>query len=376
MKIANVLLFSFCVGVLFSCKEEGKPSLSIGSISIEVTPFGHFGNQIINEYILTNQNGVQVGVINYGGAISRLIVPDKDGNLEDIVTGFTSLDGFLQTNNPYFGALIGRYANRIGNASFSLNGREYRLESNDNANSLHGGRKGFDKVYWDVTIPVGDSSLLLTYTSPDGEEGYPGNLQVEVMYTLTASNALKIKYKAMSDQSTPINLTSHAYFNLSAWKENNILSHELTINSRFYTPVNQYLIPTGEILPVDGTPMDFRQSKSIGKEISQVEGGFDHNWVLDKEIGELVWAAILYEKGSGRQMEVWTDAPGIQFYSGNFLDGTLNYTKNNLTYHKHSALCLETQHFPDSPNHPEFPSTLLHPGQEYRHTCIYKFSTR
>ncbi len=376
MKITKVFLLSLSAGVLFSCKEEGKPSSSPGGNSIVVSPFGHFENQTINEYLLTNKNGMQVGVINYGGAITKIIVPDKEGNFEDIVTGFATMEGFLQTNNPYFGALIGRYANRIGNASFSLNGREFRLEANDNANSLHGGLKGFDKVYWEVILPAGDSSILLSYSSADGEEGYPGNVQVEVVYTLTAENALKIEYKATTDQSTPINLTSHAYFNLSAWKQNDILSHELALNARFYTPVNQYLIPTGEMRSVDGTPMDFRQSKTIGRDISRVEGGFDHNWVLDKDLGEMKWAAILYDKDSGRQMEVWTDAPGIQFYSGNFLDGTLSHTKDNLIYQKHSALCLETQHFPDSPNRPEFPSTLLNPGEVYRHTCIYKFSTR
>jgi aldose 1-epimerase len=291
----------------------------------------------------------------------------------DVVTGFESLDGFLQKGVPYFGALIGRYGNRIANAKFTLDGKEYTLAANNNGNTLHGGNKGYDKVYWNIEKQAGDSSLKLTYLSKDGEEGYPGNLNIEVIYTLTADNGLKIDYSATTDKATPVNLTSHAYFNLSAGKDSTILGHNLMIKAAKFTPVNDGLIPTGKLEDVKGGPMDFNTAKAVGKEIAAVKGGYDHNWVLNKNGNALELVAELSEPNSGRSMEVWTTEPGLQFYSGNFLDGTLTNTKEGAKYVLHGALCLETQHFPDSPNQPAFPTTILKPGETYRHTTVYKF---
>jgi len=337
--------------------------------------FGTFEQKPVTEYTITNAHGMQVGVINYGGAITKLMVPDKNGMPGDVVTGFESLDGFLQKGVPYFGALIGRYGNRIANAKFTLDGKTYALAPNNNGNTLHGGNKGYDKVYWNIA-KTGDSSLTLSYDSKDGEEGYPGNLKVQVVYTLTSENGLKIEYTATTDKATPINLTNHCYFNLSAGKDSTILNHELMLNADKYTPVNDALIPTGKIDPVKGGPMDFTTAKAIGKDIASVKGGYDHNWVLNRSGTGLEKVATLSDPASGRVMEVYTTEPGIQFYSGNFLDGTLTNTKNGQKYVKHAALCLETQHFPDSPNQPSFPTTILKPGETYKQTTIYKFTTK
>jgi len=337
--------------------------------------FGTFEQKPVTEYTITNAKGMQVGVINYGGTVTKLFTPDKNGMMGDVVTGFESLDGFLQKGVPYFGALIGRYGNRIANAKFTLDGKPYTLAANNNGNSLHGGNKGYDKVYWNIE-KTGDSSLTLTYDSKDGEEGYPGNLKIKVIYTLTADNSLKIDYTATTDKATPVNLTNHCYFNLSAGKDSTILNHQLELNADKYTPVNDALIPTGKIEPVKGGPMDFTTAKTIGKDIASVKGGYDHNWVLNKNGNALEKVATLSDPGSGRVMEVFTTEPGIQFYSGNFLDGTLTTTKNGQKYVKHAALCLETQHFPDSPNQPSFPNTILKPGETYKQTTIYKFSTK
>jgi aldose 1-epimerase len=342
-------------------------------VSIAEKPFGNYEGKPVTEYTLTNANGMQVGIINYGGIITKIITADKSGAMGDVVTGFESLDGFLQKGVPYFGALIGRYGNRIANGKFTLDGKEYTLAGNNNGNSLHGGNKGYDKVYWNIEKEAGDSSLKLTYLSKDGEEGYPGNLNIAVVYTLTADNGLKIDYTATTDKATPINLTSHAYFNLSAGKDSTILGHDLMMKADKYTPVNDALIPTGKLEDVKGGPMDFNTAKAIGKEIATVAGGYDHNWVLNKNGNALEMVAMLSHAGSGRSMEVWTTEPGLQFYSGNFLDGTLTNTKGGTKYIKHGALCLETQHYPDSPNQTAFPSTILKPGETYRHTTVYKF---
>lgn len=344
--------------------------------TITEKPFGTYEGKPVTEYTMTNANGMQVGIINYGGAITKIITPDKAGNMGDVVTGFESLDGFTQRGVPYFGALVGRYGNRIANGKFTLNGKEYTLAKNDNGNTLHGGNKGFDKVYWNIEKMPGDSSLKLTYSSKDGEEGYPGNLNVQVIYTLTADNGLMLDYTATTDKATPLNLTSHGYFNLSAWKDSTILNEELMIKADKYTPVNATLIPTGVLEPVAGGPMDFNTPKKIGRDIAQVKGGYDHNWVLNRTGNGLELAAKLYDPTSGRQMEVWTTQPGLQFYTGNFLNGRFNDTKNGTKYIKNGALCLETQHFPDSPNEPSFPSTILKPGETYHHTTVYKFSTK
>lgn len=342
--------------------------------SIMTKPFGNYETKAVTEFTLTNQHGMELSVINYGGAVTRLLVPGRNGKPEDVVAGFDNLEGYLQKGNPYFGALVGRYANRIRQAKFTLDGQPFQLAANDHGNSLHGGNKGFDKVYWQITKLPGDSSLRLTYKSSDGEEGYPGNLDIEVVYTLTNDNEWKIEYKATADKPTPVNLTQHAYFNLSAGADPTILGHDLQILADGYTPVDSVLIPTGKIDSVTA-PLDFRISKPIGRDIAQVPGGYDHNWVLNNEAAALRKAAVLLHAASGRAMEVWTTEPGLQFYSGNFLDGTLTQTKNGKPYAKHGALCLEAQHFPDSPNQPSFPGTILRPGQVYTQTTIYKFIT-
>jgi len=354
--------------------EEKKSDAPNSSISEKA--FGNIGPTIITKYTLTNGSGMQVGILNYGGTITDIVVPDRNGSKGNVVLSFDSLQGYLQKTNPYFGSLIGRYGNRIAKGKFTLNNINYKLASNDFGNSLHGGIRGYDKVIWNVEKIAGDSSLRLTYLSKDGEEGYPGNLNIEVVYTLTSTNELMIKYSATTDKATPINLTNHSYFNLSAGKDSTVLGHELIIKADAYTEVDDLLIPTGKLTSVSGGPMDFNSSKLIGKEIAAVKGGYDHNWALKREGTQLEKVASLYLASSGRQMEVYTTEPGLQFYSGNFLDGTLKYTAGGGKLVKHAGLCLETQHFPDSPNQPAFPSTILQPGEKYSHTTAYKFSTR
>ncbi len=271
--------------------------------------------------------------------------------------------------------MVGRYANRIAQAKFTLDGKEYTLAANNNGNTLHGGLKGFDKVIWKVKS-INDSGISLSYYSKDGEEGYPGNVTVDVKYALGGNNSLKIEYAAVTDKATPVNLTNHCYFNLSAGTDSTILDHELMLHADKYTPVNDKLIPTGITAEVKGTAMDFTRPKKTGKDISQVAGGYDHNWVLNRRGNDLEMIGSLYHAGSGRFMEVFTTEPGIQFYSGNFLDGTLAHTKGGKKYVLHGGLCLETQHFPDSPNQPSFPNVILKPGETYRHITVYKFSVK
>ncbi|MGC4099720.1 aldose epimerase family protein [Ferruginibacter sp.] len=376
-KIASLLLAATLL-VTFSCNNSADESGKSADVKKGITekPFGSFEGTPVTEYTLTNANGMQVGIINYGGAITKILTKDKDGKFGDVVLGYDSITGFTQKGNPFFGALIGRYGNRIAKGHFTLNDTTYTLAPYNNGQSLHGGLKGYDKVLWKVEKQAGDSSLKLTYFSKDGEEGFPGNLSVEVIYTLTADNALKIDYAATTDKATPVNLTNHAYFNLSAGKDSTILDHELMLKADKYTEVDSVLIPTGKLPDVKGTPMDFTTAKKIGKDIGAVKGGYDHNWVLNKNANTLESIATLYHPASGRFMEVFTTEPGIQFYSGNFLDGTLTNTKNGQKYVQHAALCLETQHFPDSPNQPTFPSTILKPGEKYTHTSVYKFSVK
>jgi len=337
--------------------------------------YGMIGADSAFQYTLTNKNGMVVKILNYGGTVTDIITPDKNGKMGDVVLGYDSLAGYLQTGNPYFGCLVGRYGNRIANAKFTLDGKEYTLAANNGPNTLHGGLKGFDKVIWIVKL-FNDSSLLLSYSSKDGEEGYPGNLSVDVMYSLSDDNGLKIDYAAVTDKATPVNLTNHCYFNLSAGTDSTILDHELMLKADKYTPVNETLIPTGKIDDVKGTPMDFTTSKKIGKDIANVTGGYDHNWVLNRSGNDLELIGSVYHAGSGRYMEVFTTQPGIQFYTGNFLDGTLKNTRDGVKYIKHSGLCLETQHFPDSPNQPSFPNTILKPDETFHETTVYKFSTK
>jgi aldose 1-epimerase len=335
--------------------------------------FGNYDSKPVTQYTLANAHGMQVSIIDYGATVTSIVVPDRNGNSGDVVLGFDSFDGYVQEKEPYFGAIVGRYANRISNAKFTLDGQTYSLAANNNGNSLHGGNKGFDKVMW-AAQKLSDGSLKLTYQSKDGEEGYPGNLSAEVTYTLDADNSLRIEYLATTDKPTPVNLTNHSYFNLSAGRDSTILNHELQLNAETYTPVDDKLIPTGEIFSVKNTPMDFTLAKAIGRDIDKVQGGYDHNWIVNGN--GLKTAATLYEPTSGRFMEVLTTEPGLQFYSGNFLDGSLRFTKKGQRYLRHGALCLETQHYPDSPNRPLFPNTILKPGEVYRQTTVYEFSAK
>jgi len=355
--------------------EAGQSATDSMKASITEKPFGNYYNAPVTEYTLTNSSGMQASILNYGGTITKLMVPDRNGKMGDVVLGFETFGGYMQKKDPYIGALVGRYANRIANAKFTMDGKTYKLAPNNFGNSLHGGNVGFDKVIWN-TEKIGDSSLKLTYQSKDGEEGYPGNLNIQVIYILGADNSLKIDYTATTDQATPVNLTNHSYFNLSAGKDSTVLDHVLKLDADKYTPVNDQLIPTGQIANVKGTPLDFTTPKAIGKDIGSVKGGFDHNWILNKKGNEIQEAATVYDPGSGRYMEVLTTQPGIQFYSGNFLNGDLQLTKEGQIYIPHSGLCLETQHYPDSPNEPSFPNTILRPGETYKQTTVYKFSVK
>jgi aldose 1-epimerase len=337
--------------------------------------------QNVDIYTLTNRRGAEVKITNYGGIITSLKVPDRNGKRDDIVLGFDNLDAYLK-GHPYFGAIIGRYANRIAKGRFTLNGHQYALAVNNGENHLHGGIRGFDKVVWTATplkVPNG-AALRLTYLSKDGEEGYPGNLSVRVIYTLTNANELKVEYWATTDKDTVVNLTSHSYFNLAGQGNGDILNHQLLIKARRFTPTDAGSIPTGELKSVNGTPFDFTSSFRIGDRINDDDqqlkfgNGYDHNFVLDGRMGTLRQAAVAYEPASGRSMEVWTTEPGIQFYTGNFLDGTLT-GKDGKVYQQRYGFCLETQHFPDSPNKPLFPTTVLRKGQRYHTVTIHKFKT-
>jgi aldose 1-epimerase len=329
--------------------------------------------EAVDLYTLTSKTGIEMKVSTYGGIITSLKTPDNKGQMTNIVLGFDNLAAY-EKGTPYFGALIGRYGNRIGKAQFTLNDSTYKLAANDGANHLHGGLKGFDKVIWTAEpVSCGDAAALkLTYLSKDGEEGYPGNLQATVVYSLKG-NDLEISYEATTDKATPVNLTNHAYYNLGG--KGDVLGYELTLNAPQYTVVDSVLIPTGEIKAVAGTPFDFTTPHLIGERIDSVKGGYDHNFVLAPATGDsLNFAARVYDKESGRVMEIFTKEPAIQFYSGNFLNGTLS--NGSFTFVKHSALCLETQHYPDSPNQPAFPSTILNPGQKYATSTIMRFSTK
>lgn len=337
-------------------------------------------NKEIQLFTLTNHNGLTVEITNYGGKVVSIIVPDKNGEFKDVVLGYENIDEYI-SGNPYFGALVGRYANRIQKGKFSLLGKEYQLARNNGENHLHGGIVGYNDVVWDTNFDKDKSKLVLTYLSKDGEENYPGNVSLKVIYTLSEDNELKISYDATTDQTTIINLTHHSFFNLKGEGNGDILDHELYINADAFTPTNADSIPTGEIKNVEGSPMDFREVTAIGKRIEnkdeqlQFGNGYDHNWILKNDNKSIVLAASVYEPESGRFMEVWTDQPGMQFYTGNFLDGS-DVGKGGNKYQRRSAFCLETQHFPDSPNQLHFPSTILEPNENYSYTCTYKFSIK
>jgi aldose 1-epimerase len=334
-------------------------------------------------YTLKNDNNVTVKITNYGCRIIELHTPDNKGNVKDIVLGFDHPDDY-QKDNPYFGSILGRYANRIARGQFVLDGIEYQLARNNNANHLHGGRTGFDSVIWDGDLEEHDegkpTTLCLTYLSPDGEENYPGNLATTVKYALTNENELIIEYQATTDRRTIVNLSNHSYFDLAGEDAPDILDHEIRINADSFTPINENFIPTGEIEKVDGTPLDFREFHTIGERIESEHEqikcgkGYDHNFVLDNGDGSLSHAATVRESNSGRMLEVYTTEPGMQFYTGNWLEGNLT-GKSGKTYEFRDALCLETQHFPDSPNNPQFPDTVLSPGERFESKTIYKFLT-
>ena len=349
-------------------------------------PFGTTDRgEAVSLYTLKNAHGMEARVLDYGGIIVSLQVPDRNGRLGDVVLGFDSLADY-QRGSPYFGAIIGRYGNRIARGRFALDGRTYTLATNNGSNHLHGGVRGFDKVVWRVApFEHGDSvGLVLSYTSTDGEEGYPGTLQATVTYTLTNANELIFDYHATTDRATPVNLTQHSYFNLAGDGAGDILGHVVTLNADRFTPVDSTLIPTGEIKSVAGTPFDFRAPTAIGARIDQDDQqlrhgrGYDHNFVLNKGGkggNEVTMAASVYEPTSGRVMEIATTEPGLQFYSGNFLDGTLR-GKHGVVYRHRYGFAMETQHFPDSPNKPAFPSTILRPGEEYRSRTVYRFTVQ
>jgi aldose 1-epimerase len=371
-KLTN--LFIVLIG-FFSCTPQNKKTVQIEKDSYGITQEG----QEVDRYTLSNAAGMQVEIITYGGIITSMKLPNAAGGLNDVVLGYDSLSDY-EKGSPYFGALIGRYGNRIADGSFTLDDQTYTLVQNDGKNHLHGGTKGFDKVVWNADSKIEDNKavLQLHYLSQDMEEGYPGNLHTEVVYTLTNDNMLEVAYKATTDKKTVVNLTQHAYFNLSGAKD--ILDHELLLQAPRYLPIDETLIPTGEIASVEGTPFDFTSFKTIGRDIEmesiQLERGlgYDHCWVLDNPNKELQTAALLKEASSGIQMEVRTDQLAIQFYSGNFLDGTNPMKQSDLFYDYRSGLCLETQHFPNAPNEASFPSTELSPGEVYSTKTQFKFT--
>jgi aldose 1-epimerase len=363
------LYFCLLLMVVSSCKKNEKFN------TIQTANYGMIDMHEIEQYTIQNPSGMIVKVINYGGTITDIIVPDRQGNFENVVLGFDNLEGYRQTENPYMGGTIGRFANRIANGMFRIGETDYQVTVNNNSHCLHGGNKGFDQVVWDVEV-IADNQLILSYRSPDGEEGFPGNLEVSVLLTVGLDNSIKLDYTATTDKPTPVNLTNHSYFNLSAGKHETILQHELVIHASHYTPSTEELIPTGEIVPVQDLGFDFTQPKTIGKDIAGISGGgYDHNYVLSNQSGELALAAELYDPESGRVMELHTTEPGLQFYSGNFLDGTLT-GRAGRKYSKHGGLCLEPQHFPDSPNQPHFPGTQLNPGETYKQTSVFVFKVK
>ncbi len=376
-------LLSFCLTLFAFGFGSGLASSPQGTHMVKKEAFGTTrGGKPVNLYTLTNSHGLEVRVMTYGGIIVSLRVPDQRGRLDDVVLGYDKLDGYLD-KTPYFGAIIGRYGNRIANGKFTLDGKEYTLAKNNGPNALHGGIKGFDKVVWQAEPfeKKQEAGLILRYNSPDGEEGYPGNLKATVTYTLTDQNELILDYQATTDKATPINLTNHTYFNLAGEGKGDILAHELTLNADHFTPVDKNLIPTGKIASVKGTPLDFTQATAIGARIGQQDeqlilgGGYDHNFVINRQGKGLALAARVVEPSSGRALEVSTTEPGVQFYTGNFLDGTIT-GKQGHVYKQRYGFCLETQHYPDSPNQPGFPSTILRPGQGYHTTTVFKFSAR
>lgn len=374
-------------GTQLTPAEMTTPPAPKGLMQDVITP-GRFGTtpsgESVTLYTLRNQRGMEASIMTYGGVVTSLAVPDRQGHLDDVVLGYETLADYL-THSPYFGALVGRYGNRIAQGRFLLDEISYQLAINNPPNALHGGNIGFDKVLWQVTkaeVTPRGPTLRLSYTSKDGEEGYPGTLSVTAEYTLSEGNALELRYTASTDRTTVVNLTQHSYFNLRGrTNRGDILGHMVTINADRFTPVDAGLIPTGELKSVTGTPFDFRRPTSIGARIDADDeqiaygGGYDHNWVISGAARTLRTDAVVYEPTTGRVLEVRSDQPGLQFYTGNVLDGSIT-GKGGWRYVARSGFCMEPQHFPDSPNHPSFPSTVLKPGQTYHSTIIYRFRTQ
>ena len=378
-----VLCAALALGALSCGKTETSPAPTAAVPNVTKKPFGQTADgQAVELYTLKNANGVEASIMTLGAILVSFKAPDKNGSFGDIVLGFDSLEGYLKPN-PYFGAVVGRYGNRIAKGRFTLNGKTYKLAVNNGPNSLHGGIKGFDKVVWTGrAIESGEKpGVELKYLSKDGEEGYPGNLDVTVTYTLSPKNELEIDYVATTDKATVLNLTNHSYFNLSGGAAPDILNHVLMINADKYTPVDAGLIPTGELQPVEGTPFDFRKPTAIGTRIGEKDeqlkrgGGYDHNFVINRSGSGLELAARVTDPASGRTLEVLSTEPGVQFYTGNFLDGTLTGRGGKAIAHR-SGFCLETQHFPDSPNHPAFPTTVLKPGDTYKTSTVFRVTTQ
>ena len=379
MKKTKLLIIPLLILISNSCTKISK---KMPIMKIDKIQFGKTIDGIdVEQYIMSNNKGMEISIIDYGGIITSWTAADKKGDYKDIVLGFNTLAEY-EAETPYFGALIGRYSNRIAEGKFNLEGQEYTLAVNNGVNHIHGGLKGFDKVVWDAKTILNDStvSLELSYLSKDMEEGYPGNLKAKVTYTLNNEDELSVIYEATTDKPTIVNLTQHSYFNLTADFNQDILGHEIVINANSYLPVDDTLIPTGEFREVNKTPFDFRKSKAIGKQINdenaqlEIGNGYDHCWVLNDQDKGLRFVASAYEAVSGRLLEVYSDKPGIQFYTGNFLDGTLP-TKSKGTYQIRTGFCLETQHYPNSPNQDNFPSVILNPGNKYKSKTVFRLST-
>lgn len=381
--LTGLLALSFACTNPTTTDRAEQETTQKNNLEISRADFGSLNDGTpVDLFTLKNSNGLETKITNFGGIITSLRIPDRDGRVEEVVLGYDSLSGYLQDGVPYFGAIIGRFGNRIAAGKFSLDGQEYTLAVNSGTNQLHGGLKGFDKVVWQAEEFQNDDAVgvKLAYVSKDMEEGYPGTLTTEVIYTLNNDNELIIDYKASTDKTTVVNLTNHSYFNFSGNVKSNVLEHKLMINGDSFVPVDQNLIPIGELHPVEGTPLDFREPTKVGKNINAgheqlvLAGGYDHTWVLG-EPGQLKLAATLHEPANGRFMEVFTTEPGVQFYAGNFLGGGLK-RRDGEAFQKREGLCLETQHFPDSPNQPQFPSTELKPGETYQSQTIHRFSVK
>jgi aldose 1-epimerase len=381
MKHKSTIFDLFVLLLFVSAALAQEAAMAKGKLQVRQETFGKTADgKSVDLYTLTNSNGLEVRAMTYGGIIVSMRVPDRKGKLADIVLGHDDFDGYL-VNPPYFGAIVGRYANRIANGTFTLDGVKYTLPKNDGQNTLHGGLIGFNKVIWEAKEFKNEKGVgvAFNYLSKDGEEGFPGNLKVKVSYTLTNENQLIIDYEATTDKATPLNLTQHTYFNLAGEGNGDILAHEVMLNADRFTPADKTLIPTGEIRPVKGTPLDFTTPTAIGARINDnyeqlvIGHGYDHNFVIKRKDNSLTLAARAREPNSGRVLEVFTTEPAVQLYSGNFLDGTL-VGKQGHAYKKREGFCLETQHFPDSPNHPDFPSTILRPGTTFRSQTVFKFS--